>query len=324
MAVKPVKGSEKIWHNGEFIPWESATIHVMSHVVHYGSSLFEGIRCYKTRRGAEVFRLDGHIERLLNSCKTYRIELPYSKADLMEACVETIRCNGLGACYLRPVVLRGHGDFGVNPVNCPIETYIAIWEWGRYLGPEAVEKGVDVCVSSWNRPAPNTHPAMAKAGANYMNAQLIRMEAAVNGYSEGIGLDVNGFVSEGSGENVFVVWRGEIYTPPLFSSILPGITRDSIIRIATDLGFAVHERVIPREMLYQADELFFVGTAVEVTPVRSVDRIQVGHGVRGPITAQIQNEFFAYVDGTREDVYGWFTPVAAKERQEPTKETVRI
>jgi len=317
-----VKGCDTVWYNGKLIAWEDAKIHVMSHVVHYGSSLFEGIRCYKTRRGSAVFRLDGHIDRLINSCRTYRIDLPFSRDELVEACLETIRVNRFEACYIRPVVLRGHGDFGVNPFNCPIETYICVWQWGRYLGAEAIEKGVDVCVSSWNRMAANTLPAMAKAGANYMNAQLIRMEATKNGYAEGIGLDPNGFVSEGSGENIFVVWRGEIYTPPLFSSILPGITRDSVIRLTRDLGYTVQETVIPREMLYMADELFFVGTAVEVTPIRSVDRIEIGSGSRGPITERIQREFFGYVEGEVEDRHRWFTPVYAPERTPTNVETV--
>ncbi|PYV12237.1 MAG: branched chain amino acid aminotransferase [Acidobacteria bacterium] len=318
-----VKGCDKIWHNGEFVAWEDAKIHVMSHVIHYGSSLFEGIRCYKTRRGAEVFRLESHVDRLINSCKTYRMDLPFSRRELVEACCKTIRINSMEACYIRPIVLRGHGDFGVNPFSCPVETYIAVWQWGRYLGPDAVEKGVDVCISSWNRMAPNTFPAMAKGGANYMNAQLIRMEASKSGYAGGIALDVNGFISEGSGENIFVVWRGELHTPPLFSSILPGITRDSVMTLATELGYKVKETVIPREMLYQADEAFFVGTAVEVTPIRSVDKIEVGNGTRGPITERIQREFFAYVEGSREDTHGWFTPVYAPERRHtPSQEPV--
>jgi len=318
----PVKGCDKIWHNGQMIAWEDARIHVMSHVIHYGSSLFEGIRCYKTSRGAEVFRLDGHIERLMNSCKTYRMDVPFTAAELVDACCETIRTNSMEACYIRPIVFRGHGDFGVNPFNCPVEAYIAIWAWGRYLGADALERGVDVCVSSWNRMAPNTFPAMAKAGGNYMNAQLIRMEASKNGYAEGIGLDVNGFVSEGSGENIFVVWKGEIHTPPLYSSILPGITRDSVMTLATELGYKVHETVIPREMLYLAEEAFFVGTAVEITPIRTVDKIEVGRGARGPITEKIQKAFFSYVEGTREDTYGWFTPVYTKDRTRRPKEAV--
>jgi branched-chain amino acid aminotransferase len=318
------KGGDKIWHNGELIPWDDAKIHVLSHVIHYGSSLFEGIRCYKTQRGTEVFRLEGHVDRLLNSCKVYRTEVPFSKDELMEACLETVRVNSMEKCYIRPIIFRGYGEFGVNPFGCPVEVYIAVWEWGRYLGADAVEKGVDVCVSSWTRIAPNTFPAMAKAGANYMNSQLMKMEALKNGFAEGIALDVNGFVSEGSGENLFVVYRGAIYTPPLSSSILPGITRDSIIRLASELGYTVEERVIPREMLYIADEAFFVGTAVEVTPIRSVDKIEVGTGSRGPLTERLQNEFFAYTEGRREDTYGWFVPVYTSGRRgSGQKETVR-
>jgi branched-chain amino acid aminotransferase len=318
------KGSEKIWHNGRLIPWSDAKIHVMSHVIHYGSSLFEGIRCYKTQRGTEVFRLDSHVERLLNSCRIYRMEVPYSKEDLIRACLDTIRTNSMEKCYIRPIIFRGYGDFGVNPFGCPVEAFVAVWEWGKYLGAEAVEKGVDVCVSSWTRMAPNTFPAMAKAGANYMNSQLIKMEATKNGFAEGIALDVSGFVSEGSGENLFIVHRGALYTPPLFSSILPGITRDSVMRIATDLGYSVTERVIPRELLYIADEAFFVGTAVEVTPIRSIDKIEIGSGSRGPITERIQSEFFAYVEGRREDVYGWFTPVyTGGKHRVPPQEAVQ-
>jgi branched-chain amino acid aminotransferase len=299
----------KVWHNGNFIAWEDANIHVMSHVIHYGSSLFEGIRCYKTRRGPEVFRLDSHIERLLNSCKIYRTDVQYSKQDLMDACLETIRVNSMEKCYIRPIVFRGYGDFGVNPLPCPVEAYIAIWEWGKYLGAEAVEQGVDACVSTWTRMAPNTFPAMAKAGGHYMNSQLIKMEALSNGYAEGIALDASGFISEGSGENLFLVRNEVLYTPPLFSSILPGITRESVVRIATDLGYPVEERVLPREMLYLADEAFFVGTAVEVTPIRSIDKRKIGTGARGPVTEKIQSEFFAYVEGSRDDIYNWFTPV---------------
>ncbi|PYU89168.1 MAG: branched chain amino acid aminotransferase [Acidobacteria bacterium] len=322
MATNKIGG--KIWHNGRLIPWDDAKIHVMAHVVHYGSSLFEGIRCYKTQRGPEVFRLDSHVERLANSCKIYRTEIPHSREELIEGCLETIRVNSLEECYIRPIVLRGYGDFGVNPLKCPVETYIAVWEWGRYLGAEAIEKGVDVCVSTWTRMAPNTYPAMAKAGGHYMNSQLIRLEAITNGYSEGIALDVNGFISEGSGENVFLAHHGVLYTPPLVSSILPGITRDSVIRLATDLGLTVQERMLPREMLYTADEAFFAGTAVEITPIRSVDKIPVGSGSRGPITARIQKEFFAYVEGRKDDIYKWFTAVYAPGvRSTKPKEAVR-
>ncbi len=314
----------QVWHNGDFIAWEDARIHVMSHVIHYGSSLFEGIRCYKTMRTTEVFRLDSHIERLLDSCRIYRTDVPYSKQDLMEACLETIRVNSLEKCYIRPIVFRGYGEFGVNPLPCPVESYIAVWEWGKYLGAEAIEHGVDVCVSTWTRMAPNTFPAMAKAGGHYLNSQLIKIEALKNGYAEGIALDVHGFISEGSGENLFLVRNEVLYTPPLFSSILPGITRDSVIRLANDLGYRVEERVLPREMLYLADEAFFVGTAVEVTPIRSVDKCKIGSGTRGPITTRIQSEFFAYVEGRRDDIYNWFTPVHPTDlRSANRKEAVR-
>lgn len=307
------KGSEKIWHNGQLIDWEKATIHVMSHVVHYGSSLFEGIRCYKTQRGSEVFRLDAHIERLLNSCKIYRTEVPFTRAELEEAVVETIRVNRLEACYIRPIVFRGFGTFGVNPFGSPVETYICTWEWGKYLGIEAIEQGVDVCVSSWCRMAPNTLPALAKSGANYMNSQLMKMEAIKNGYVEGIALDASGQVSEGSGENLFLVHGGRVLTPPLSASVLPGITRDSVITLARDLGLEVLETAIPREMLYIADEVFFSGTAAEVTPIRSIDKIEIGAGRRGPVTKQVQQAFFDYVEGRVEDRHGWLTPVYTKK-----------
>lgn len=307
------KGSEKIWHNGQLIDWDKATVHVMSHVVHYGSSLFEGIRCYKTQRGSEVFRLDAHIERLLNSCKIYRTDVPFSRAELEEAVVETIRANRLEACYIRPIVFRGYGTFGVNPFGSPVETYICTWEWGKYLGIEAIEQGVDVCVSSWSRMAPNTLPALAKSGANYMNSQLMKMEAIKNGYVEGIALDTSGQVSEGSGENLFLVHRGRVLTPPLSASVLPGITRDSVITLARGLGLEVVETAIPREMLYIADEVFFSGTAAEVTPIRSIDKIEIGAGRRGPITTQVQQAFFDYVEGRVEDRHGWLTPVYTKK-----------
>ncbi len=310
--------SEKIWHNGKFIAWDDAVLHVASHVVSYGSSLFEGARCYATERGPAVFRLREHMERLRNSCKIYRIELPYSLEELQEANLELIRVNKMQHCYLRPIVLRGYAGLSVNPQDNPIEVYLLCWKWGKYLGDEALKEGVDVCVSSWNRMAPNTLPAMAKAGANYMNAQLIKMEAVLHGYMEGIALDTHGYVSEGSGENIFVVKGDTIYTPPISSSVLPGITRDSIIRLAQDNGFKVVEQVLAREFLYVADEVFFTGTAVEVTPVRSIDRIQVGEGKPGPITRKLQDEFFAIVQGKADDRYGWLTyvhqPVAAAEK----------
>jgi branched-chain amino acid aminotransferase len=303
--------TEKIWHNGRLIKWEDAKIHVLSHVVSYGSSVFEGIRCYETSSGPAVFRAAEHARRLVDSAKIYRIALPYTIDELTQAFVEVVSVNNLKSCYIRPIVLRGYGDVGVLPKNVPIETYIACWEWGKYLGPEALERGVDVCISSWTRLAPNTLPALAKAGANYMNSQLIRMEADVNGYAEGIALDSSGYVSEGSGENIFVVRDGKIVTPPLGASVLPGITRDSIVKIAASLGIPVVESLVPREALYIADEVFFCGTAVEVTPIRSIDKIQIGAGKRGPLTEMIQKRFFAIVEGTAEDEFGWLTPVPA-------------
>jgi branched-chain amino acid aminotransferase len=305
-----IQPTEKIWHNGRLINWNDAQIHVLSHVTSYGSSVFEGIRCYPSEAGPRVFRLREHMRRLHDSAKIYRIEIPYSVDDLSAAALDLVRANKLDSCYIRPLVIRGYGGMGVLATkDNPIETYLACWEWGRYLGQEAMEQGVDVCVSSWTRLAPNTLPAMSKAGANYMNSQLIRMEAATNGYSEGIALDASGYVSEGSGENVFVVRDGKIHTPPLGASVLPGITRDTVIQIAQSLGIPVVETLIPREMLYIADELFFSGTAAEVTPVRSVDRIPVGKGRRGPITERLQKEFFAIVMGGKPDTFGWLTPV---------------
>jgi branched-chain amino acid aminotransferase len=274
-------------------------------VVHYGTSFFEGIRCYETPKGTAIFRLTPHMRRLVDSARIYRTEIPYSLDDLVSAVKATVRANKLRAGYIRPVVYRGYGEIGVNPLGNPVEVAIATIEWGKYLGADAMENGVDVCVSSWNRFAPNTLPAMAKAGANYMNSQLIKMEAIANGYSEGIALDHNGQVSEGSGENLFLVRDGVVYTPPASSSILSGITRDSVITLLGAMGVEVRQQVIPREMLYVADELFFTGTAAEVSPIRSVDRIAVGKGRRGPITAEVQSAFFAVVQGEREDAHGW-------------------
>jgi len=306
----PIPKSEKIWHNGKLIPWDDAKIHVLSHVVNYGSSLFEGIRCYELPSGPAIFRLAEHMQRLVNSAKIYRMTLPYSRQELERAAVEVVRVNGMRHCYLRPIALRGYGEIGVHPHGTPIDVYIACWDWGKYLGPDA-DQGVDVCVSSWNRMAPNTLPAMAKASANYMNAQLIRMEAEINGYAEGIALDARGFLSEGSGENVFVVTGGKLLTPPLSASVLPGITRDSVLTLCRELNLPAQEQDIPREMLYLADEVFFCGTAAEITPLRSIDRIPVGSGKRGPITEQLQKEFFAIVEGKRSDRHGWLTPVPA-------------
>jgi branched-chain amino acid aminotransferase len=302
MAIKKM---ESIWFNGKLVPWDEAQIHVLSHVVHYGSSFFEGLRCYETPRGTAIFRLTPHMRRLIDSAKIYRTEIPYSLEQLVEAVKETVRANRLASGYIRPVVFRGYGEIGVNPQKNPVEVAIATIEWGKYLGAEAMEQGVDVCVSSWNRFAPNTLPATSKAGGNYMNSQLIKMEALANGFAEGIALDSNGQVSEGSGENLFVIRDGVVYTPPVSSSILSGITRDTVITLFGELGVEVRQQVIPRELLYVADELFFTGTAAEVTPIRSVDRITVGAGRRGPITERVQSAFFAVVQGEREDRYGW-------------------
>jgi branched-chain amino acid aminotransferase len=302
--------TEKIWHNGRFIRWDEATIHVLSHVVSYGSSVFEGIRCYSTPAGPAVFRLREHVRRMVDSARIYRMEnLGFSPAQLAEAMLELVRVNHMDACYIRPIVLRGYGEVGVNPLKNPIDVYIACWEWGQYLGEEALAEGVDVCVSSWTRLAPNTLPAMAKAGANYMNSQLIKMEALANGYTEGIALDAAGYVSEGSGENIFVVRDGKIHTPPLGASVLPGITRDAILTLARDLGIPLVEAIVPREMLYIADEVFFSGTAAEITPIRSVDRVLVGKGRRGPVAEKLQKEFFGIISGAKPDRHGWLTPV---------------
>jgi branched-chain amino acid aminotransferase len=306
-----IKATDKIWHNGSFINWNDAKIHVLAHVTSYGSSVFEGIRCYHTPAGPAIFRGPEHMRRLHDSAKIYRIAIPFSADQLVAAMHEVVRVNKLESCYVRPLVFRGYGDLGVLPTkDTPIETYIACWEWGKYLGPEAMEQGVDVCISSWTRLAPNTLPTLSKAGANYMNSQLIRMESAVNGYSEGIALDTAGYISEGSGENIFVVRDGKIHTPPIGSSVLPGITRDSVIQLARGQGIEVIETLVPREMLYIADEVFFSGTAAEITPIRSVDRITIGAGKRGPITEKLQREFFGIVEGTAPDRHGWLAPVA--------------
>jgi branched-chain amino acid aminotransferase len=303
--------SDFIWMSGKLVPWDDARIHVGSHVVHYGSAVFEGIRCYKTRKGSAVFRLDAHTERLFNSAKIYWMEIPWTRDEVDAAILETIGANKLEACYIRPVVYRGVGQLGVNPLGSPVELSVMVWDWGKYLGQEALEQGVDVCVSSWTRMAPNTLPAMAKSAGNYMNSQLIKVEAVKGGFAEGIALDSQGYVSEGSGENIFVVSRGRLITPPLVSSVLPGITRDSVLALAHRLGIPVEEKVLPREMLYLADELFFTGTAAEITPIRSVDRHAVGAGSRGPITAALQKAFFDVIEGNASDEHGWLTFVPA-------------
>lgn len=299
--------SGKIWFNGKFVDWKEANIHVLSHVVHYGSSVFEGIRCYNTKEGPAIFRLNEHVARLYNSAKIYRMDIPYSQEEFSNAIMDTVQINGLKACYIRPVIFRGYAELGVYPLNCPVESVIAAWAWGKYLGEEALELGVDVGVSSWRRMAPDTMPNLAKAGSNYMNSQLAKMESLFNGYHEAIMLDYGGMVSEGSGENIFLVKEGDLYTPPVSSSLLNGITRDSIITLARDMGLEVIEQPIPREMLYLADELFLTGTAAEVTPIRSVDQITVGEGLRGEVTKQLQISFFKILEGETEDRYGWLT-----------------
>jgi branched-chain amino acid aminotransferase len=305
----PLKPTKKIWMDGKFVNWDDAKIHVCAHVIHYGTAVFEGIRCYNTQEGSMIFRLEPHIKRLYNSAKMYRMEPTLPMDAFREACIETVRINEMKECYIRPVVYRGYYELGVYPMNNPINAFIAVWEWGKYLGPEALEQGVDVCVSSWNRIAPNTFPALAKTAANYMNSQLIKMEARINGYEEGIALDTGGYVSEGSGENIFLVLNGKLFTPPLGASVLPGITRDTVITIAKELGIELTEQLIPREMLYIADELFFTGTAAEITPIRSVDKIKVGAGAAGPITKKLQEMFFKYLKMEIKDTHAWMTPV---------------
>jgi branched-chain amino acid aminotransferase len=297
--------SLKIWKNGRMIPWKEATVHLAAHVIHYGSGVFEGIRCYKNRNGSAVFRLEDHIRRLIHSAKIYRMNIPHSMETLAEACIEVLRVNRLDEAYLRPIAFRGYGSLGVDPTSCPVETAVMAWKWGAYLGAEALEQGVDVCVSSWRRHAPDTMPALAKANGNYLNSQLIKLEAKTNGYAEGIALTHDGYLSEGSGENLFLVIRGVLHTPPLSSSILPGITRDSVIRIAGELEIPVLQQALPRESLYLADEAFFTGTAAEVTPIRSVDRIPLGGSQRGPVTEAIQERFFKILNGESEDKHAW-------------------
>ena len=303
--------SDYIWMNGTLVPWDDAKIHLGSHVIHYGSAVFEGVRCYKTPKGSAVFRLDAHTERLFASAKIYWMDLPYTAEQLNEAILETIRANKLEACYIRPIVYRGVGELGVNPLSSPVDVAVMVWEWGKYLGQEALEQGVDVCVSSWNRVAPNTLPAMAKAAGNYLSSQLIKVEAVKGGFAEGIALDSAGYVSEGSGENLFAVIKGRLVTPPLIASVLPGITRDTVLALARKLGLEVEEKALPREMLYLADELFFSGTAAEITPIRSVDRRPVGRGSRGPVTASLQQAFFDVIECRAADEHGWLTFVPA-------------
>jgi branched-chain amino acid aminotransferase len=311
----PFAGVRWIWKNGQLIDFEKATVHVLSHALHYGSGVFEGIRCYNTLQGSAVFRLPEHVRRLENSAKVYRMPIAFTTDELIEATCETIRANELDSCYIRPIAFRGFGNtIGVNPLRNPVEVFIACWPWGKYLGEEA-ESGVDVCVSSWRRIAADSMPAVAKATGNYLNAQLIKIEAVTNGYVEGIALDARGFVSEGSGENVFMVQDGVLLTPPLAASVLQGITRDTVVKIARDLGIPVREEQIPRGQLYTCDELFMTGTAAEITPIRSVDRNPVGHGCPGEITRRIMAEFMGIISGEIADRHGWLHPVHAHVRE---------
>jgi branched-chain amino acid aminotransferase len=304
------QATEWVWHDGTMVPWADANLHVMSHVVHYGSSVFEGIRCYRGVNGSAVFRLDDHLRRFTDSCRIYRMPMLHRVETLRDACRALVQANNLEECYIRPIALRGYGAAGVNPAGSPVHTWIMCWPWGAYLGEEGRQHGIDACVSSWRRAAPDTFPLLAKAGGNYLSAQLMKMEANENGYAEAIALGVGGLVSEASGENIFLVRRGELVTPPIDGSLLPGLTRDSIIAIAHTMGVPVRQEPIPREMLYTADELFLTGTAAEVTPVRSVDRIPVGSGEVGPITRTLQTRFNAMVRGETEDRFGWLTPLA--------------
>jgi branched-chain amino acid aminotransferase len=306
-------GTGKIWMNGKFVDWKDANIHIATHVIHYGSGVFEGARCYSTPKGSACFRLEPHMRRLIESAKIYRMEYPLDLQGWMNVVLETIRVNEMKACYIRPLLYRGYKELGVNPLGIPVDAAVMVWDWGAYLGAEALEHGVDVKISSWTRMAPNTLPAMAKSTANYANSALIKMEAVADGYSEAIALDVNGNISEGSGQNVFLVRDGAIYTPPLGSSILGGITRDSLITLAREAGYSVTDMVLPRESLYTADEVFFVGTAAEVTPVRSVDKIKVGAGKPGPITLALQRAFFQVINGEVPDRHGWLTYVYPEE-----------
>ena len=309
-----IKATEWIWHNGKFVPWQDAKVHVLTHALHYGSSVFEGIRVYATPSGSRVFRLQAHTRRLLDSAKIHRIRIPWSVDEIDAACKEVVVRNGLNTAYVRPLAFRGYGEVGVvPPANHPVEMAIAAWEWGAYLGPEALEKGVDVCVSSWQRVAPNTIPALAKAGGNYLSSTLVGSEARDRGFAEGIALAVDGTVSEGAGENLFIVRDGRLLTPPAAASILQGITRDSVMTLAGELGIEVREQVMPRELLYIADEVFLTGTAAEITPVRSVDRLPVGSGSRGPVTKALQDAFFGLFNGKTADKWGWLEPLQAAQ-----------
>src|SRR5262245_20336609 len=310
--MPPITATDWIWHDGEFIRWADAQVHVLCHSLQFGSSAFEGIRCYSTPRGPAIFRLEDHLQRLVDSCKIYRMELRWSVDELVAACCELVERNKLDACYLRPMVIRGYGAAGMVPFDSPIEVYLPCWPWGAYLGPGALENGVDACVSSWNRMAPNTIPAMAKIAGNYLSGQLVKMEALANGFAEGIALGPDGMVSEGSGQNVFVVHRGTLYTTTINGTLLHGITRDTILTLARDAGIPVREQPVPREMLYMADEIFFTGTAAEVTPVRSVDKIRIGNGRPGQLSMQLQQRYLDIAKGAAPDTHGWLTFVRAE------------
>jgi branched-chain amino acid aminotransferase len=313
----PIPQTDLIWFNGALVPWEKATVHVLSHALHYGSSVFEGIRAYQTPKGVAIFRLADHTKRLLDSAKVYRIGLPYSREQLNQACRDVITVNKLvRGGYIRPIVFKGYGEIGVAPkIDPPVEVAIAAWEWGKYLGHDSEATGVDVCISSWNRVAPNTLPALAKAGGNYLSSQLIAAEAQRLGFTEGIGLAPDGTLSEGSGENLFIVKDGVLFTPGLGHSVLAGITRDTVIKLAQHRGIEVREASLPREFLYLADEAFFTGTAAEITPIRSVDQIKVGTGQRGRITEGLQSTFFGLFSGKTVDQWGWLDYVDMKTPQ---------
>ncbi len=312
MANHPFEGIRWAWMNGRLVEFEKATVSVMTHALHYGTGVFEGIRCYQTQQGPAVFRLAEHLDRLHDSAKICRMDLPFSAPELSAAVEETIRANELDACYIRPIAFRGFGPMGVNPLNSPVDVAIGAWRWGSYLGEEAAEKGVEVCVSSWRRPSQDAVPAIVKATGSYLNASLIKMEAILGGFDEAIALDTAGYVSEGSGENLFLVRDGILCTPPVSSSILAGITRDTVLVLARDLGVPIREETIPRSLLYVCDELFFTGTAAEITPIRSVDHITVGPGRPGEITRRLMAEFRRIVTGETPDRHGWLHPMAAE------------
>jgi len=324
VSENPFAGIRYVWMNGRLVEFEKATVHIMAHAMHYGSGLFEGIRCYNTPEGSAIFRLAEHLKRLENSCKVYRMEIPFTREELTRAVFDTIRGNELDACYIRPIVYRGLGTPGINPLKSPVEVAIAVWKWGRYLGEDTLENGVDACVSTWRRTGLGSSPALAKATANYLNSQLVKMEAITNGFAEGIALDEQGYVSEGSGENVFLVQDGHLFTPPVSSSILPGITRNAIITLATEMGIVVRREAIPRGVLYTCDEAFFTGTAVEVTPIRSIDRIPVGTGRPGPVTKKLMTEFLGITRGEIADRHGWLTRVPALASPAPVAPTATV